>query len=230
LDYKENCAVCGQPLNYQIEAVPMKCVFCGRQSGASIYCPAGHYVCDQCHEREALEILRGVLDSSTSKSPLELFELVVSHPSVPVHGPEHHVIVPAVIVAAVHNSGYSVPSGALEQAIERGAKIPGGWCGYYGACGAAIGVGVAVSVLTQATPLTGKERSLAIEATSLALNRITDGYPRCCKSAGRKAIEVAIDFLRNKLGIILDNGEEIRCKHSRRNRECSTKNCRYYAG
>ena len=89
-------------------------------------------------------MLRGVIESTTSTSPGEILEKVISHPSVPMHGPEHHAIVPAVIVAAVKNAGYPVPEGAVEKAIERGSKVPGGWCGFYGTCGAAIGVGVAV--------------------------------------------------------------------------------------
>jgi hypothetical protein len=228
LQSKDNCGICGQPLLYQTEAAEMKCVFCGRANLTNIHCPDGHYVCDQCHERETLEILERVIDSSNLKSPINLFELVICHPSVPMHGPEHHAIVPAVILAAARNAGYSIPERAIVQAISRGVKIPGGWCGYYGACGAAIGVGVAVSILTQATPLTGKERSIAIEATAYALNRVQDGYPRCCKRASRRAIEAAVVFLKDRLNIILDTEDEIRCKYSRRNRECLEENCAYF--
>ena len=225
---KDNCGICGKPLLYQTEAVAMKCIFCGRENLTNIHCPDGHYVCDQCHARETLEILERVIDSSNLKSPLNLFEFVVCHPSVPMHGPEHHAIVPAVILAAVRNAGYSLPEQAIEQAISRGAKIPGGWCGYYGACGAAIGVGIAVSILTQATPLSGEERFLAIEATAYALNRVKDGYPRCCKRASRNAIEAAIDFLKDRLNIFLDTEDEIHCKYSKRNRECPKQKCVYF--
>ena len=65
-----------------------------------------------------------------------------------MHGPEHHAIVPGAIIAAVRNTGYPVPEGAIEKALERASKVPGGWCGLYGDCGAAVGVGIAVSVLT----------------------------------------------------------------------------------
>ncbi len=75
-------------------------------------------------------MLRGVIESTTSTSPGEILEKVISHPSVPMHGPEHHAIVPAVIVAAVKNAGYPVPEGAVEKAIERGSKVPGVWCGF----------------------------------------------------------------------------------------------------
>jgi hypothetical protein len=138
-------------------------------------------------------------------------------------------MVPAIIVAAVKNSGHPVPDGAVEKALSRGAEVPGGWCGFYGACGAAIGVGIAVSVLTEATPLTGQPRALANEATAFTLNRMLDGHPRCCKRASRKALEAAIDFLRDRMGITLGEGRIIRCGYIRRNRECVKEDCDYYA-
>jgi hypothetical protein len=228
LNYKNNCGVCGQPLIYQTETVPITCTFCGKMYDANIYCPEGHYVCNTCHELEALEVLRKVLSSSNSKNPMEILETVLSHSSVPLHGPEHHAIVPAIVVAAVQNAGYSVPQEAIEQAIIRGSKVPGGWCGYYGACGAAVGIGIAVSIITQATPLTGGQRSLAIEATSLALKNMIDGQPRCCKRASRKALETAVDYLRKKLDIKLDDGHQTSCSYFERNKECAIEGCDYY--
>jgi len=195
-----------------------------------MFCPEGHYVCDSCHKLGSLEALRQVLDTSLSTDPIEIFETVVAHSSVPMHGPEHHAIVPAAIVAASRNAGHPIPEGAIERAIARGVKVPGGWCGLYGACGAAIGVGIGISVLTEATPLTGKERSLAIEATSLALDRLVDGHPRCCKRAGRRSLEVAIEFLRDRLAIALGSKDLVTCTYSERNRECAKASCPYYVG
>ena len=228
LDFKENCGVCGRPLIHETEPVSMRCVFCGKKYSALIHCPESHYICDSCHEREALDILRQVLNSSTSTDPTEILERVMSHPSVPMHGPEHHAMVPAAIVAAVCNAGYSIPKEAVEIAVTRGSEVPGGWCGFYGACGAAVGVGIAVSVLTKATPLTGKQRSLAMEATSLALARMLDGHPQCCKRASRNALEAAVEFLRDRMGMTLGMGQPIRCSYSQRNQTCPREECPYY--
>ena len=228
LNFKENCGVCGSPLIHGTESVSMRCVFCDKTYSALIYCPAGHYICDSCHQREALDILREVLSSSTSRDPTEILEHVMSHPSVPMHGPEHHAMVPGAVVAAVCNAGYPVPKEAVEIAVARGSRVPGGWCGFYGACGAAVGVGIAVSVLAKATPLTGKQRSLAMEATSLTLARMLDSHPRCCKRASRKALESAVQFLQDRMDITLDGGQPIRCNYSQRNQECPREECPYY--
>ena len=152
----------------------------------------------------------------------------MAHPSVPMHGPEHHAIVPAAIITAVRNTGYPVPDSAVEKAIERASKVPGGWCGLYGDCGAAVGVGIAVSVLTNATPLTGKERSLALGATSFALSRMLNDQPRCCKRASRNAVEAAVDYLNGKLGIRLEKSNGASCTYTVRNQQCAKTDCPYY--
>ena len=225
---KENCGICGKPLVYGTKEVLKRCNFCGQEFPALIYCPDGHYVCDACHSRGALDILRDVLKSTKSADPIEILEKVMAHPSVPMHGPEHHAMVPAIIVTAVKNAGYPVPERAIEQAIERGSKVPGGWCGSHGVCGAAIGVGTAVSVLTGATPLTGKERGLANEATAFALGKMIDGAPRCCKRASRKALEAAVEFLAKRMDIKLKINGKIKCDYTARNRECVKQACPYY--
>jgi 7,8-dihydro-6-hydroxymethylpterin dimethyltransferase len=173
-------------------------------------------------------VLKEVLTTTRSTDPAEILELVMGHPSVPMHGPEHHAAVPGAIVAAVRNSGYPLPEGAVEKALERAAKVPGGWCGFYGDCGAAVGSGIAVSVITGATPLTGKQRTLALAATSQALSRMLDEQPRCCKRASRIAIESTVDFLREKLGIDLPAPKRVKCTFSPRNAQCSKLLCPYY--
>jgi hypothetical protein len=227
---QENCGVCGRPLVYGTEEVRKSCDFCGKEFSTLIYCPEGHYVCDTCHSKGALDVLKDVLSRTTSTDPIEILEKVMAHPAVPMHGPEHHAMVPAILVAAARNAGYPVPKGALEKAIERGAKVPGGWCGSHGACGGGIGVGTAVSILTGATPLTGKTRALANEATAYVLGKLIDGGPRCCKRASRKALEAGTEFLKSRMGINLTLDKEIKCDYVQRNKECIRKACPYYPG
>ncbi len=223
-----DCGVCARPLVYATEAVTRTCAFCGKEEKTLIYCPAGHYVCNSCHSKGALEVLREVLSNTKSKDPAAILERVMSHPAVPMHGPEHHAIVPGVLIAAVRNAGYTVPEGAIYKALERASKGPGGWCGLYGDCGAAVGVGVAVSVLTSATPLTGKQRTLALAATSFTLSRMLDEQPRCCKRASRTSIAAGTEFLRERLGIILIQGDRVKCAYTKRNQQCARENCPYF--
>ncbi len=223
-----NCGVCGRPLVYGTEPKELNCAICGKAGSSLIYCPAGHYVCDTCHSKSAIEVLRQVLSTTTSSDPVAILEQVMAHPAVPMHGPEHHVIVPAVLVTAVRNAGYSTPEGAVERAIDRASKVPGGWCGSHGDCGAAVGVGLATSVLASATPLTGKPRTLALGATCFALSRMLDEQPRCCKRASRLALLAAVDYLRQEMGITLPVSERPRCTYVARNAECAREQCPFF--
>jgi 7,8-dihydro-6-hydroxymethylpterin dimethyltransferase len=223
-----NCGVCARLLVYATNSVTKICALCGKEEKTSIYCPAGHYVCDACHCKAALEVLKQILNSSKTTDPAAILEQVMSHPAVPMHGPEHHVIVPAAIVAAVRNSKHPLPENAIETVLERASNVPGGWCGLYGDCGAAVGAGIAVSVLTEATPLTGKQRTLAMASTSQALSRMLDEQPRCCKRASRIAIQSAVDFLRDHLGINLPQAEKVRCSYPLRNLQCAREKCSNY--
>ena len=223
-----NCGVCARPLVYATESVAKTCAVCGKEEKTNIYCPAGHYVCDACHSKAAVEVLRQILATIKSKNPAEIIEQVMAHPSVPMHGPEHHAIVPAAIIKAAKNAGYPVPEGAIEKAIERAIKVPGGWCGLYGDCGAGVGVGIAVSVLTNATPLTGKERGLAIGGTAYGLAKLVNDQPRCCKRASRIAVDAAVDYLDEKLDIKLEKSKGTKCTYTLRNQQCAKQECPYY--
>jgi hypothetical protein len=223
-----DCGVCGSPLVYAAESVVRVCNLCGEERATMIYCPEGHFVCDTCHGAAAMDVVRRVLSTTTSRDPAVILEQLLAHPGLPMHGPEHHAIVPGVIVAAARNAGAVVRDGALETALERGAKVPGGWCGYCGACGAAVGVGIAVSVLTGATPLKGEQRSLALAATSAALVRMIDDQPHCCKRASRIAVHAAVTYLREHLAIDLPSGDRLRCSYAARNPQCARERCPFF--
>ena len=131
----ENCGLCGQLLVYGTQEISKRCDFCGKESKALIYCPEGHYVCDACHSRGALDILRDVLSKTTSADPIEILEKVMAHPGVPMHGPEHHVMVPAIIITAVKNAGYPVPEGRRKRPSRGAQKCRAAGAGFTGRAG-----------------------------------------------------------------------------------------------
>ena len=224
-----DCGVCGRPLVYATDSLVRVCDLCGAEHTTMISCPAGHFVCDSCHGIAAMDVVRHLLVTTTSCDPAAILEQVMSHPGLPMHGPEHHAIVPGVIIAGARNAGIPVPDGALETALERASKVPGGWCGYYGVCGAAVGVGIAVSILSGATPVKGMQRSQALAATSRVLARMIDDQPRCCKRASRIAVEAAVEYLRDRLAIDLAAGDLARCAYTQRNAQCAREQCPFFA-
>ena len=67
-------------------------------------------------------------------------------------------MVGAALLTAYHNAGGKVELWkALPEMYHRGKEVPGGACGFWGACGAGISTGMYLSIVTKSTPLAEKE-------------------------------------------------------------------------
>ena len=65
------------------------------------------------------------LRSSTEKDPLLLLEEIMDLPSVHMHGPEHHAIVPSVLLTALRNNGERMNyDTALSEICKRAKQVP----------------------------------------------------------------------------------------------------------
>ena len=64
------------------------------------------------------------------------------------------MLVGAVLLTVYHNCGGQIDyPWAMEEMVRRGREVPGGICGFWGCCGAAVSTGIAFSVMKKATPL-----------------------------------------------------------------------------
>ncbi|NDV21300.1 DUF5714 domain-containing protein [Desulfovibrio sp. JC022] len=222
----EGCMVCSAELEYLTEYRKMVCCFCGEEHEANAHCVDGHFVCDKCHSKDAMEVLPHLLKSSTETDMIELLKKVRSHPAIPMHGPEHHALVPGIIAAAYKNSGGGIDEKVIDTAVSRGAKVAGGFCGFMGVCGAAIGVGTAMSAILEATPLTASERSIAQKGTLAALKLIADiEAARCCQRDCWLALKAAAQVSEDVLGLRLKADAHILCDQMKTNKECMGRNC-----
>ena len=228
----ENCMICGEELAYLTKAIPVMCVYCNKEETANIHCPSGHYVCNECHASDSLKIITGFCLSSDSKNPMEMARTIMKHPTMPMHGPEHHAMIAGVLVTAFKNLTGKVTDEDIKEAIRRGATVPGGYCGLYGADAAAIAAGIALSTIMKATPLSDYERRTANMMTSRALAAIAvNRGVRCCKRSTYASIESAIQYFKEVLGAELEHipVSRLKCEHSHRNKQCSHADCRYFA-
>jgi hypothetical protein len=97
-----------------------------------------------------------------------------------------------------------------------------------GACGAAIGAGIFVSVLHGTTPLSGDDWGLANLATARCLQRIgAGGGPRCCKRDTFLSIEEAAAFANENLGISMPVERQV-CTFYENNRQCQGGKCPFF--
>ena len=231
-DHKNNCAVCGKPIVYAETLRSATCSYCGRPFEANALCEAGHYVCDGCHSLRGNDLIEKYCLSVGTTNPLETALALMRSSRIKMHGPEHHFLVPAVILKAYYNA-LNIPAeaeSALRKARQRSEKVLGGFCGFYGDCGAAVGTGIAVSVITGATPLSRKEWRQSNLMTAKSLLTIAHhGGPRCCKRNSFLAIREAVGFIEEELGVILTKGEP-KCEFSHLNGECLEEDCLFYGG
>ncbi|NDV25292.1 DUF5714 domain-containing protein [Desulfovibrio sp. JC010] len=222
----EGCMVCGAQLEYLTEYREMTCAFCGETHEANGHCVDGHFVCDKCHSEDGMAVLPHLLKASTETDLIELMQKARNHPAIPMHGPEHHALVPGVITAAYRNCGGGIDDRVIDTAISRGAKVAGGFCGFMGVCGAAIGVGAAMSAILEATPLTACERSIAQKGTLAALKLIADiEAARCCQRDCWLALKAAAQVSEEVLGLRLKADAHILCDQMKTNKECMGRNC-----
>ncbi|MFW9999318.1 MAG: DUF5714 domain-containing protein [Candidatus Hodarchaeota archaeon] len=229
----DKCEICGNSLIYATKPQDYRdliCEYCGNIFHSNIYCEDGHYICDRCHSKGPLDIIERVYEETKIKDPFELADLIMKHPNFKKYGPEHHILTPAVILTALKNNNIKKPNGSeitlfdIKESIRRASKIPGGWCGFYGSCGAGIGSGITISIFTGATPSTDYPRTLANQITSRSLNKIADNLEHCCKRSVRLSIIETLKFLKEKFKVELDYNFK-KCSFSKINDKCVKNKC-----
>lgn len=226
----EECLICGEPLEYLAQDTLMECVLCHKQEQSKTRCIKGHYICNECHTAGMDSIITFCLQES-SKDPIYILEQMMSMPFCHMHGPEHHVLVGAALLTAYKNAGGDVDlHEALPEMLRRGKQVPGGACGYWGACGASISTGMFVSIITKNTPLSADTWRLSNLMTSRALENVANhGGPRCCKRDSYLSIMAAIVFVKDNFGIEMEKSE-IECSRSQQNSQCIGKQCPFSPG
>lgn len=222
---KEECLICNAPLEYLEKDISMECEICHKKENSKTRCVNGHYVCNECHTK-GMDSIIGVCLNETSNSPIDIMDKLMAQPFCHMHGPEHHVMVGSALLTAYKNAGGDIElSGALMEMMRRGKSVPGGACGFWGACGAGISSGMFISIISKSTPLANEPFALSNRMTATALGRIGEvGGPRCCKRDSFLSILAAIDFVEEHFNIKMLK-RDIVCKYSEKNQQCIGKRC-----
>ncbi len=221
----EECLICGAPLEYLEKDELMECAICHRTERSRTRCINGHFVCNECHT-EGMDEIMGLCLRETSRDPVSIIRKMMDMPFCHMHGPEHHVMVGAALLSAYRNSGGEIDlESALAEMVERGKEVPGGICGFWGACGAGISTGIFISIISHSDPLANEPFGLANRMTARSLEKIGSiGGPRCCKRDSYLSISAAIEFVKEQYGIEMEQ-HEIVCIHSAQNNQCIGRRC-----
>lgn len=224
----EECLICKAPLEYLDKDEKMQCVVCHKQQYSKTKCKNGHFVCDECHT-SGMDSIVAICLESKSANPIEILEKMMSMPFCHMHGPEHHTMVGCALLTAYKNAGGKIDlKSALEEMQKRGKQVPGGVCGFWGACGAGISAGIYLAIVQKSTPLASEAWGLSNQMTAKALDVIgKNGGPRCCKRDSYLAVIESVKFTSEKLGINMDISP-VMCTRSHLNNQCKQDNCIFY--
>lgn len=230
IHHDSGCLICSADLVYSEQTQVMTCSFCSNEVSTNARCTNGHFICDACHGLGALDLIEQACLASAETDPLSLAASLMRNPAVNMHGPEHHFLIPAVLIAVYCNvNGKEDKAAKLAVARERAGDVKGGFCGFHGTCGAAMGAGIACSVLTGATPLSKVEWRLANLITASCLTAIAEaGGPRCCKRNTSLALIVGRDFLNQHIQAGMPASFSPVCSFSAKNKECPKSGCRFF--
>ena len=229
-EYRKGCVVCGKELIYGASEA-LSCFYCNKVYDSNVKCLDGHFVCDLCHSASANELIESFCSTSTLEDPLEMALILMRNSAVKMHGPEHHFLVPAVLLASYYNikKDDSEKDLKIKEARKRALNVLGGFCGSHGDCGAAVGTGIFISLITNSTPISIEGWRLSNLMTSKSLYTIANhGGPRCCKRNTYLAIIDAVKFLKKNFGVVMRIRRDIRCEFNGLNEECLKEECQFY--
>lgn len=171
--------------------------------------------------------------STEDKSPIQLADEIMAVEGFPMHSPIHHFLVPAVLLSVCRKAqgcGAEALKRDLQLALERSKNVIGGFCGFYGTCGAAVGLGIFWCIMTDCSPLSHTDWSHGNAATGQALTEIARyGGPRCCKRCTNLTLFSSYRRILAVLGIHLVAASGHVCRYSQRNNECLKEECPFYS-
>jgi len=100
---RNGCLICGQDLKYSEDYHKYSCYYCQQRISANATCVNNHFVCDQCHSMSGTELIETFCNNSLSFNPVEMANEIMESEKIKMHGPEHHFLVPAVLISAYCN-------------------------------------------------------------------------------------------------------------------------------
>lgn len=166
----------------------------------------------------------------TSTNPVQIFKKLAKKDYISIHGPEHHILDGACILAAYKNAGGEIDfNQALEKLKYEGLRMPGAMCGLWGICGAITSIGAVLSIIDGTGPLsTDGSWGKHMAYTSAAVGELGQiNGPRCCKRDAMIAFKNAIAYINSHYEVNITY-EKQACEFSHLNEQCIHERCPFY--
>lgn len=229
---KENCLICNGKLEYLEIGKEVTCIRCGQKENGYVYCPDGHYICNDCHGKSAFDIILNASLSSKETNPLIIAEEILEISSIPMLGCEHALITVGALLAAIRNHGkITVTNKQIKDAFNRTKKQAiAAYCGLTGVCGIAPAIGASFSVILGAACPKDQETAVTMHVVAGIIEAIANETgPCCCKNFMRTALILSCNLAEEHLKIKLPKDLNIYCHDSQRHPHgCRRTKCIYF--
>lgn len=227
---KSVCPICSQEKVVFTQPREQTCSVCKETFMAEESCE-NHAICYNCEQRFIRDSVITYCLKSNEVSPIALQTQLMQLPGVPMHGPVHHLLLPAALLTAYCNCNLNNSielATALKIADQRSQDVPGAACAYWGACGAAIGCGIFVSIIKEVGPLSTDTWKEVGELTAKNIETISSlGGPRCCKRDAYLSLLETIEFCNKELSTNFST-ESPTCIFFVNNKQCKGKACPFF--
>ncbi|MGN0252222.1 MAG: DUF5714 domain-containing protein [Oliverpabstia sp.] len=170
------------------------------------------------------------IKKESGTNPMIIFKNIAKKDYVSMHGPEHHVLDGASLLAAYKNAGGDIDlEAAFEKLMAEGLRMPGAMCGLWGVCGAITSIGAALSIIDGTGPLSVDGTwGNHMQFTSNAIGELGKiNGPRCCKRDAMIAFKHAIEYVNEHYSVTLEQ-EHLKCEYSGLNEQCIRERCPYH--
>ncbi len=173
--------------------------------------------------------------TTESQNPLEIAELMMHHPALPMLGCEHAFIAAGALMAALKNSPYGkgkITNEEIREAFDRTSKqAVAGHCGLTGVCGIAPAIGSCFAIFLGSRCGADSEQRITMEAV-IRISEVIAGLtgPSCCKAYVRAALAEAVSQFGERFGIMLGTSEgAVVCRHMEKHPHgCREEKCPYF--
>ncbi|MGI6629409.1 MAG: DUF5714 domain-containing protein [Bacillota bacterium] len=188
------------------------------------YDEATRYITEEC--------LRIYQEKDTTPCA-ELVLHLLDAPQLKMHCPQHHYLIPAAMLTSaykVQGRPVEMLQADLMEAMMRAKNVLPAFCGLYGNCGTAVGLGIYASILTDSDQFSVHTWALANRIVGECLVKISEiEGPRCCKRSSYIALLVGEKFSQEEFGLDLGITESIECTHYLKNKEeCKKDACPFF--
>ena len=224
--------ICGGKLEYLEIGKELACFLCNKEEMGYVFCPKGHYICDNCHGETEFERILKLSLSVKSTNPIINAETMLKRVSLPMLGCEHAWVATGAFLAAVKNTGtIEVTEEQIREAMKRTKRQAiGAYCGLTGVCGITPAIGASFSVLLGATCPKDHETATTMFVVGKIVTAIANETgPCCCKNFLRTSLSLASKLAKEYLNVKLSNDRKVLCRDSHRHPHgCRESKCSYY--